>query len=137
MRICIILSLAFFMCLNIKGAYSAAICTNIDTLKSGKVQYGIASYYSDKFIGKTTANGDVFSQDKMTAAHNFLPLGTKIRVTNLRNNKSIVVRINDRMHHRNKRLVDLTKAAAQKLGFMKSGITRVKIQIFNGQIEHD
>jgi rare lipoprotein A len=125
------------MYLNIKGAYSAGICTNIDTLKSGKVQYGIASYYSDKFIGKTTANGDVFSQDKMTAAHNFLPLGTKIRVTNLRNNKSIVVRINDRMHHRNKRLVDLTKAAAQKLGFMKSGITRVKIQVFEGQIEPD
>ena len=79
MRICIILHLAFFMCLNIKGAYSAPICTNIDTLKSAKVQYGIASYYSDKFIGKTTANGDVFSQDKMTAAHNFLPLGTNVQ----------------------------------------------------------
>ena len=63
------------------------------------IQYGTASFYADKFNGKQTANGDIFSQDKMTAAHNTLPLGTWIRVTNLRNKKAVVVRINDRLHH--------------------------------------
>jgi rare lipoprotein A len=94
-----------------------------------KVQYGIASFYSNKFNGRKTANGEIFSQQKLTAAHNSLPLGTYVRVTNLRNKKSVVVKINDRLHARNKRLIDLTKLAAQKLGFVKSGLTRVKIEV--------
>jgi rare lipoprotein A len=100
-----------------------------DTSKTQKVQYGIASYYADKFVGRQTASGEIFKQNKMTAAHNTLPLGTYVKVTNLRNNKNVVVKINDRLHHRNKRLIDLTKGAAKKLGFIQSGITRVKIQI--------
>lgn len=105
--------------------------TYTDTVRSGSTHYGIASFYSDKFIGKKTANGDIFSQDKMTAANNFLPLGTRIRVINLRNNRQVIVKVNDRLHHRNKRLVDLSKAAARKLGFIQSGVTRVKIQILD------
>ncbi len=106
-----------------------------DTVKSAKFFFGIASYYSDSFNGKRTANGEIFNQQGMTAAHNQLPLGTVIRVTNLRNNKSVVVRINDRLHRRNKRLVDLSKAAAKKLGFVQSGITRVKIEILGGDMK--
>ncbi len=102
---------------------------NTRTGTPAKVQYGTASFYADKFIGKQTANGDIFSQDKMTAAHNTLPLGTWIRVTNLRNKKAVVVRINDRLHPKNPRLVDLSKSAARKLGYTGQGLTRVKVEV--------
>lgn len=94
-----------------------------------KIQYGLASFYSNKFNGRKTASGEIFSQQKLTAAHNTLPLGTYVRVTNLRNGKTVVVKINDRLHHRNKRIIDLSRAAATKLGFLKSGLTRVKIEV--------
>jgi rare lipoprotein A len=97
--------------------------------QKAKVQYGIASFYSNKFNGRKTANGEIFSQQKLTAAHNTLPLGTWVRVTNLRNKKTVIVKINDRLNAKNKRLIDLTKLAAQKLGFVKSGLTRVKVEI--------
>jgi rare lipoprotein A len=94
-----------------------------------KVQYGVASYYSKKFTNKKTASGQLYDPEKMTAAHNFLPMNTWIRVTNLRNKRSVIVRINDRLHHRNKRLVDLSSSAAAKLGYLRRGITRVKIEV--------
>lgn len=90
---------------------------------------GMASFYSDKFIGKPTANGELFSQDLLTCAHNTLPFGTKILVTNLRNQRSVIVRVNDRLHHRNPRLVDLTRAAAKKLGFNHAGIIKVRVEV--------
>jgi rare lipoprotein A len=93
------------------------------------IQYGIASYYSDKFEGKITATGELYSKTEMTAAHNVLPFGTWIRVTNLSNKKAVIVRINDRLHHRNKRLVDLSLAAASRLGYTKKGLTRVKVEV--------
>ncbi len=95
----------------------------------GTIQYGIASYYSDKFEGKPTSSGEKFSQQKMTAAHNSLPLGTWLRVTNLRNHRSVVVRVNDRLHHRNTRLVDLSSKAASTLGYLKRGIAKVKVEV--------
>ena len=97
--------------------------------KPSPIQYGTASFYADKFEGKKTANGDIFTQSKMTAAHNTLPLGTWIRVTNLHNKKTVVVRVNDRLHHLNPRLVDLSKTAAKKLGYTGNGLTRVKVEV--------
>lgn len=97
--------------------------------KSSRILYGQASFYAGKFEGRKTANGEIFRHAKLTAACNSLPLGTWIKVTNLRNGKSVVVRTNDRLHPKTKRLVDLTKAAAQKLGFIKSGLTRVKVEV--------
>lgn len=94
-----------------------------------QVQYGIASYYADKFEGRKTSNGEIFRQKLLTAAHNSLPLGTYIRVINLRNRKSVVVKVNDRLHHQNTRLVDLSRAAATELGFIRSGITRVRVEV--------
>lgn len=91
---------------------------------------GYASFYSDKFIGKKTANGEVFSQEKLTCAHNTYPLGSKVKVTNLKNGKSVVLRVNDRLHHRNPRLVDLSSAGANKLGFKKSGIIKVRVELW-------
>lgn len=96
-----------------------------------KVQYGTASYYADKFVGRKTANGEIFSQEKMTCAHNTLPLGTWIKVTNLRNKKYVIVRVNDRLHPRNPRLVDLSKTAAKKLGYTNHGLTKVKVEVLS------
>lgn len=91
--------------------------------------YGIASYYHDKFEGRKTANGEIFSQNKMTAACNILPLGTMVRVTNIRNQRAVIVKINDRLHPKITRIVDLSFAAAKKLGFIRSGLTRVMVEI--------
>ena len=98
--------------------------------KFAKIQYGVASYYHDKFQNRLTASGEKFDQKKMTAAHNGLPLNTWIRVTNLANNKSVIVRVNDRLHRKNTRLVDLSNVAAASLGYRNSGITRVKVEVF-------
>jgi rare lipoprotein A len=97
-------------------------------LKSPKVLYGTASYYADKFEGRETANGEIFSQQKMTAACNVLPLGTWIRVTNLRNDKSAIVKTNDHLHFRMKRVVDLSKAAAVAIGLL-DGLAKVKVEV--------
>ena len=103
--------------------------TDEDTDSKPVLLYGTASFYANKFNGRMTANGDVFSQDKLTAACNVLPLGTTIRVTNLRNGRSVIVKVNDRMHSKMKRVVDLSRSAAQKLNFIKSGLTKVKVEV--------
>ena len=90
--------------------------------------YGTASYYANKFEGRLTANGEVFSQQKMTAACNVLPLGTWVKVTNLHNGHSVIVKINDRLHYKNKRLVDLSKIAAKKMGYTGGGLAKVKVE---------
>jgi rare lipoprotein A len=97
----------------------------------GRTLYGQASFYSNKFEGRRTANGETFSQKKFTAACNSLPLGTWIEVTNLRNNKTVIVKTNDRLHPSMKRVVDLTLAAARKLDYVSSGLTRVKVVVLN------
>ena len=94
-----------------------------------KILYGTASFYSNSFHGKRTANGEIYSQHKFTAACNVLPLGTWIKVTNLRNGKSVIVKTNDRLHARMTRVVDLSRAAADKLNYTKSGLTRVKVEV--------
>lgn len=91
--------------------------------------YGQASYYASKFEGRKTATGEFFGHDNLTAACNVLPLGTWIKVTNMRNGKSVVVRTNDRLHPKTKRIVDLSRTGAKKLGYIKSGLTRVKIEV--------
>lgn len=98
--------------------------------KFAKVQYGTASYYHDKFQNRLTASGEKFDQKKMTAAHNGLPLNTWIRVTNLRNQRSVIVRVNDRLHRKNTRLVDLSNCAAKNLGYLGRGLTQVKVEVF-------
>lgn len=94
-----------------------------------RLQTGVASYYHSKFHGRLTASGEKYDQTKLTAAHNRLPMGTRIKVTNLRNGRSVTVKVNDRLHHRNTRLVDLSKAAAAKLGFVGRGLTRVRVEV--------
>lgn len=90
---------------------------------------GVASYYHAKFNGRRTTSGEKFSNESLTAANNFLKLGTRVRVTNLKNGRIVDVVINDRMNARNKRLIDLSAAAAKQLGFFGKGLCRVKIEI--------
>src|SRR4028119_1437966 len=97
--------------------------------KRARIQYGTASFYHNKFGGRQTANGELFSQHKFTAAHNNVPLGTLIRVTNLRNHKRVIVEVTDRLHRRNKRLIDLSRSAASKIGFSSAGLLPVKIEV--------
>ncbi|MBS1667388.1 MAG: septal ring lytic transglycosylase RlpA family protein [Bacteroidetes bacterium] len=97
--------------------------------KDIKTQIGTASFYANKFNGRRTANGEIFSQKKLTAASNTLPLNIWVRVTNLHNKKAVIVRITDRMHKNNKRLIDLSKAAAHQLGYTGRGLTRVQVDV--------
>lgn len=102
-----------------------------DTQAQGRLlQVGTASYYGDAFDGGRTASGERFDQDKLTCAHGSLPFGCKIRVTNLRNNKSVQVKVNDRGGFaKHGRVLDLSKAAAREIGMMGSGTAKVKIEV--------
>jgi rare lipoprotein A len=90
---------------------------------------GIASWYGDDFHGKLTANGEIYNKNELTAAHQTLPMPSLVRVTNLDNGKSIVVRINDRGPYANGRIIDMSQRGAQLLGFEKQGTAKVRVQI--------
>ncbi|MBP5446646.1 MAG: septal ring lytic transglycosylase RlpA family protein [Treponema sp.] len=89
----------------------------------------VASYYADKYHGRKTSNGEVFNMYDLTAAHKTLPFNTKVKVTNLSNGKSVIVRINDRGPFVKGREIDLSKAAAVKIGMIKSGTAKVSLEI--------
>jgi rare lipoprotein A len=91
--------------------------------------HGIASYYHNRFHGRKTANGERFDQNGLTAMHQTLPFGTRLRVTNLANDRSVIVRVNDRSTPRNRRALDLTRRAAGELGFIHAGLARVRYEI--------
>jgi rare lipoprotein A len=93
-----------------------------------EVKTGIASWYGTSFHGKRTANGDTFNRQALTCASNQYPLGTWLRVTNLRNGKSVVVKVNDRMHPRMRRVVDLSQQAARQIGIEKTGVGKVEVR---------
>jgi len=130
----IMLQKIFFLCILlvvVSVSLAKDIYTDDSTNKrtSTRVLYGTASFYHNKFQGRKTATGELFDQKKMTAACNVLPLGTWIRVTNLRNKRSVLVKVNDRLHSRMTRITDLSRAAATQLGYINSGLTRVKVEV--------
>jgi rare lipoprotein A len=90
---------------------------------------GLAAYYSNRLNGRKTASGQVFDQGKLTAAHQTLPFGTMVKVTNTQNNRSVVVRINDRGPTQAGRVIDLSRAAASKLGMIRAGLVPVKLEV--------
>ncbi len=96
---------------------------------NAQTQTGKASFYADKFEGRTTASGEKYKHNKLTAAHKTLPFGTKIRVTNVANNKSVEVVVNDRGPYVDGRIVDLSKSAAEKLEFINLGLADVKLEV--------
>ena len=105
---------------------------NIDlTPLRGEIWYGEASWYGPRFHGKKTSNGEKFDKRDLTAAHKTLPFNTKVLVTNLKNNKSIIVRINDRGPFIDNRIIDLSEKAANHLDLRKQGIAYIKLQVLN------
>ena len=103
----------------------------------GEVWYGNASWYGHRFQGKKTSNGEKFNKNKLTAAHKFLPFNTKVLVTNLQNNKSVVVRINDRGPFKTGRIIDLSEKAADKIGTKKEGISYIRLQVLTPASENN
>lgn len=90
---------------------------------------GKASWYGTYHHGKKTASGERFNQNELTAAHPTLPFGTKVKVTNARSNASVIVRINDRGPYAKDRIIDLSRAAAQKLKMVNNGVASVHLQV--------
>ncbi len=101
------------------------------------VTEGKASYYADRFHGRLTANGERFNMHEMTAAHKSLPFGSMVRVTNLANGKKVVVRINDRGPYIKGRIIDLSKGAAKEIGLIKKGVSKVKLEVYDGSDTDD
>lgn len=97
----------------------------------GYSQIGIASYYGHKFHGKKTSSGEIFNMWDLTAAHKTIPLNAKVRVTNLVNNKSVVVRINDHGPHARGRIIDLSRAAAAQIDMIERGTARVRLDVIS------
>jgi peptidoglycan lytic transglycosylase len=97
-------------------------------LRRHRGQVGDASFYDGSFNGRTTASGDTYDERRLTAAHPTLALGTRVRVTNLENEKSVVVVVNDRGPYVAGRIIDLSRRAARLLGFIQDGTTRVRLQ---------
>ena len=95
------------------------------------LEKGKASYYSSKFEGKKTSSGEIFRQDSLTAAHKTLPFGTRIKVTNLKNDSMVILRVNDRLSKNSGHCVDVTLRAAKKLNFVRDGITSVTLEKLN------
>ena len=110
----------------------------IDTLKSNDIiedislanyKTGIASYYHDKFHGRKTASGKLYNKNEMTCAHKTLPFGTKLHVINVHNNKDVIVTVTDRGPFVKGRVLDLSRIAAKKLGFIDKGSQRIRYKI--------
>ncbi|CAA6822506.1 MAG: Rare lipoprotein A precursor [uncultured Sulfurovum sp.] len=101
--------------------------------KNKKVQIGKGSWYGKKFHGRKTANGERYNMYAYTAAHKTLPFNTMVRVTNLRNKRSIIVRINDRGPYVRGRIIDLSYLAAKKLGYINKGVAKLKVKVLYKQ----
>lgn len=99
------------------------------------IEKGKASYYGDEFNGKKTTSGEIYNMNDYTAAHRTLPFGTKVKVTNIKNNKTVIVRINDRGPFKHGRIIDLSKAAAKEIDLIKYGVVEVKIETVSDKIE--
>jgi rare lipoprotein A len=97
--------------------------------RGGEVQEGLASYYGDRFHGRTTASGEIYDMDALTAAHRSLPFGTVVRVTRRDTGRDVIVRINDRGPFVAGRIIDLSKAAARRLDMLAAGVVQVRVEV--------
>lgn len=121
------------------SAFILSSCTSVVYFKSSNklpeqvgnyyVEEGLASYYSDQFMGKITASGEAYNPNYLTAAHRTLPFGTLIKVVNIENGKEVLVRVNDRGPFVEGRIVDLSKKAAKSIGIFEKGLARVRIEV--------
>jgi rare lipoprotein A len=95
---------------------------------NAQTEIGTASFYHNKFEGRRTSSGEVFKQGLYTCAHKSYPFGTMLKVTNLSNDSTVVVKVNDRLPQRSKRCVDLSMVAAKQLNFVGKGLTKVRVE---------
>ncbi|MCH9740384.1 MAG: septal ring lytic transglycosylase RlpA family protein [Epsilonproteobacteria bacterium] len=109
------------------------LTTSANAQNKKKTQVGVGSWYGKPFHGRTTANGEKYNMYEYTAAHKTLPFNTVVEVTNLRNNRKIKVRINDRGPYAKKRIIDLSYLAAKKLGYVAKGIAKLKVKVLYRQ----
>jgi len=111
------------------------LCLGTSLAGQNFTQTGKASFYASKFEGRKTASGAIFSNQKMTAAHKELAFGTQVKVTNLENQKSVVVTINDRGPFIKGRIIDVSQKAAKELGFYMQGIAKVRLEVINNRTD--
>lgn len=103
--------------------------TSESDIRAPYSQEGFASYYAHEFHGRKTSNGETYDMNQLTAAHRTLPFGTRVRVRNLENGKTVVVRINDRGPFKDNRIIDLSLAAGKEIGLILPGTVRVRLEV--------
>jgi rare lipoprotein A len=118
-------------CLWIFGILALLPSFTVQAASMGDTETGIAAYYSKVFQGRRTASGEAYDGDAYTAAHNRLPFGTRLRVTNLENGKRVEVKINDRGPSTPGRILDVSRRAASDLGFLRQGLTKVRLEVIS------
>ena len=137
LRLALIVSaLAGFGCASVPHGRLAADLTSVvsapappaPVTRAVGTMIGIASFYHSSLVGNLTANGERYDEGALTAAHRTLGLGTRVRVTNLENRRSVVVTVNDRGPYAKGRIIDLSRRAARVLGFVHDGVTKVKVE---------
>lgn len=114
-----------------KKLISTFFCLSLVVCCYAQIQTGKASFYADKFEGSQTASGEKYKHNRLTAAHKSLPFGTKVKVTNLANNQTVEVVINDRGPYVEDRIIDVSKSAAEALGFVNMGLAEVKLEVID------
>ena len=98
-------------------------------IQAQDIQHGKATYYADKFQGNKTASGEIYVKDSLTAAYRSIPFGTLVKVTNVKNDRSVIVRINDRGPYIKNRIIDLSRKAMKILGGIEDGVIDVVLEI--------
>lgn len=114
--------------------FFTCFASGFSQIDSTKTEIGTASFYAKKFEGRKCSSGQRFRHDSLTAAHKTLKFGTKVKVTNLKNDSVVFVIVNDRLPKSSKRKIDLTMRAAKQLNFVKSGLTKVRIEVLKDSI---
>jgi rare lipoprotein A len=120
-----------FLLLACSPVFSAAANTTHPEEEKLVIQKGVASFYGIKFHNRKTASGEIYNFRELTAAHKHLPFGTLIKVTNLKNNKVVVVKVNDRLPQSSKRVIDVSKAAAIEMDMVRDGVVQVQLEVLN------
>ncbi len=123
--------LYFILSFSFYGFSQDSTLTKTSIIENKSTEKGIASYYAKKFNGRKTTSGEIFQNDKLTAAHKTLKFGTYVKVRNLKNDSTVIVKVNDRLPKKSKRSIDLSYKAAKQLNFISAGLTKVEITVLD------
>ena len=126
-RIILVFSFSLFLFQGLLFAQDTI--SKVAIINDSTAQVGKATYYSDRMHGRRTFSGERYSKYKLTAAHAYLPMGTIVKVTNLKNDKFVFVKIIDRCSKNSSRVIDLSKIAAKQLDFVRNGVAKVKVEL--------